>query len=43
MIAKGEITKKGVLSTAIEVPCNAFMDRLNTRGIRINEKIEQSI
>ena len=43
MIVKGEITKKGVLSPAIDVPCDVFMDRLNIRGIKINETIEQPI
>jgi len=43
MIVKGEITKKGVLSTAIDVPCDVFMDQLNTRGIRVTETIEQPI
>ena len=43
MIVKGEITPKGVLSPAIDVPCDLFMDRLNKRGIRVNETIEQSI
>ena len=40
MIVKGEITKKGVLSPAIDVPCDVFMDQLNTRGIKVNETIE---
>jgi len=43
MIVKGEITQKGVLSPALEVPCDLFMDRLNKRGIRVNETIEQLI
>jgi len=43
MIVKGEIKRKGVLSPAIDVPCDAFMDRLNTKGIRIKETIEQPI
>ncbi len=41
MIVKGEITRKGVLSPAIDVPPHLFMDRLNKRGIRVNETIEQ--
>ena len=41
MIAKGEIFRKGVLSPAIDVSCDVFMDRLNKRGIRVNETIEQ--
>jgi saccharopine dehydrogenase-like NADP-dependent oxidoreductase len=42
MIVKGEITKKGVLSPATDVPCDLFMDQLNTRGIKMNETIELS-
>ena len=41
MIVKGEITKKGVLSPALDVPCDLFMDQLNKRGIKVNETIEQ--
>jgi saccharopine dehydrogenase-like NADP-dependent oxidoreductase len=40
MIVKGEITRKGVLSPATDVPCDLFMDQLNKRGIKINETIE---
>jgi len=43
MIVKSEITKKGVLSPAIDVPCDLFMDQLNKRGVRVNETIEQPI
>lgn len=43
MIVKGEITPKGVLSPAIDVPYDLFMDRLNKRGIKVNETIEQQI
>ncbi len=42
MIVKGEITRKGVLSPATDMPCDLFMNELNTRGISINETIEQS-
>ena len=42
MIVKGDITRKGVLSPATDVPCDLFMDQLNRRGIRINETIEPS-
>ena len=42
MIVKGEITSKGVLSPATDVPCDLFMDQLNKRGIKISETIEQS-
>jgi lysine 6-dehydrogenase len=41
MVVNGEITRKGVLSPAIDVPCDLFMDHLNKRGIKINETIEQ--
>jgi saccharopine dehydrogenase-like NADP-dependent oxidoreductase len=40
MIVKGEITGKGVLSPATDVPCDVFMDQLNQRGIKVNENIE---
>jgi lysine 6-dehydrogenase len=43
MIVKGEITPKGVLSPAIDVPYDLFMDRLNKRGIKVNETTEQQI
>ena len=42
MIVKGDITAKGLLSPAADVPCDVFMDRLNNRGIKINETIEPS-
>ena len=32
MIVKGDITRKGVLSPAKDVPCDVFMDQLNKRG-----------
>jgi saccharopine dehydrogenase-like NADP-dependent oxidoreductase len=41
MIVKEEIAGKGVLSPATDVPCDLFMDQLNKRGIKVNEKIEQ--
>jgi lysine 6-dehydrogenase len=40
MIANGEIKKKGILSPAIDIPYNPFMERLRLRGIQISEKIE---
>jgi saccharopine dehydrogenase-like NADP-dependent oxidoreductase len=43
MIVKGEITAKGVLSPAIDVPYDLFLDRLNKRGITVKETIEQQI
>ncbi len=42
MIVKGEITRKGVLSPATDLPCDLFRDQLNKRGIKVNETIEQS-
>ena len=42
MIVRGDITKKGVLSPATDVPCDLFMEQLNKRGIKVNETIEQS-
>jgi saccharopine dehydrogenase-like NADP-dependent oxidoreductase len=42
MIVNGEITEKGVLSPAIDVPCELFLDRLNKKGIKIDETIESS-
>jgi saccharopine dehydrogenase-like NADP-dependent oxidoreductase len=41
MIVRGDITKKGVLSPAKDVPCDTFMDHLNKRGIKVNKTIEQ--
>jgi len=41
MIVNGEITGKGVLSPALDVPCDLFMDQLQTRGINIDERIAQ--
>ena len=40
MIVKGDITKKGVLSPAADVPCDLFMDQLNKRGIKVNKTVE---
>jgi len=40
MIVKEEIAGKGVLSPATDVPCDLFMDQLNSRGINIKETIE---
>jgi saccharopine dehydrogenase-like NADP-dependent oxidoreductase len=42
MIVRGDITRKGVLSPATDVPCDLFMDQLNKRGIKVNETIELS-
>jgi saccharopine dehydrogenase-like NADP-dependent oxidoreductase len=40
MIATGEIAGKGILSPAIHVPYQTFMDRLAERGIVIEEEQE---
>ena len=40
MIARGEITEKGVLAPAVHVPYQPFMDRLAERGIIIEEEKE---
>ena len=42
MIVRGDITRKGVLSPATDVPCDVFMDQLRKRDIEINEMIEPS-
>ena len=42
MIAKGEITQKGVLSPVIDVPCDLFMRQLSKRGINVNKTVEPS-
>ena len=43
MIVKGDITRKGVLSPATDLPCDLFIDQLKKRDIKINETIEQTI
>ena len=40
MIAGGEITEKGILAPAVNVPYQPFMDRLAERGIIIEEEKE---
>jgi saccharopine dehydrogenase-like NADP-dependent oxidoreductase len=42
MIVRGEITKKGILSPATDVPCDLFIDQLKKRSIYISETIEPS-
>ena len=42
MIVNGDITRKGVLSPATDVPYDLFIDQLKKRDIKINETIEQS-
>ncbi|MGD9251229.1 MAG: saccharopine dehydrogenase C-terminal domain-containing protein [Desulfobacterales bacterium] len=41
MLVHGEISSKGVLSPAMDVPCELFLERLKKRGIKVNETIEQ--
>ena len=41
MIARGEITEKGVLSPMTHIPIALFMERLKKRGIIIQEKMEE--
>jgi len=38
MIAKGEITEKGILSPMKHIPYRAFIDALNNRGIIVEEE-----
>ena len=40
MIGSGLITKKGILSPAIDIPYESFMEQLGLRGITIDEKEE---
>jgi lysine 6-dehydrogenase len=42
MIVTGNITGKGVLSPATDVPCELFLKDLEKRGITIKTTIEQS-
>ena len=41
MIVNGEITKKGILSPATDIPGESFITRLTQKGIFINESIER--
>ncbi|WP_020677023.1 saccharopine dehydrogenase family protein [Geopsychrobacter electrodiphilus] len=40
MIAKGEITKKGLLSPALDIPCETFFSELSKRGIKIDTEMK---
>ena len=40
MIVKGEIEKRGLLSPAIDIPCDLFIEGLKNRGIQLSETIE---
>jgi len=41
MIVNGEIATRGILSPALDVPCDSFMDQLHKRGVRVHERISQ--
>jgi len=41
MIVKGEITRKGVLSPAIDIPPEVFLKKLETRGIEMTQVFEK--
>jgi saccharopine dehydrogenase-like NADP-dependent oxidoreductase len=43
MIVTGEIAQRGVLSPAVDVPCDLFLTRLKERGIHVKETVESSI
>ena len=43
MIVKGDITNKGVLSPATDVPCGLFLKVLKKRGIHVKTSIEQPL
>jgi saccharopine dehydrogenase-like NADP-dependent oxidoreductase len=43
MIVNRKIDKKGVLSPALDVPPDLFINELNKRGIKVVESVEQSI
>jgi len=40
MIVYGEIKQKGVLSPAVDIPCQRFLERLKTKGIVVRERID---
>jgi saccharopine dehydrogenase-like NADP-dependent oxidoreductase len=42
MLAGGEIKTRGVLSPAVDLPCDLFLDRLRRRGISVNTTIGPS-
>jgi lysine 6-dehydrogenase len=39
MLGRGEITKKGLLSPAVDVPYEPFMSELAQRGIVVKEEV----
>jgi saccharopine dehydrogenase-like NADP-dependent oxidoreductase len=42
MIVSGEITEKGILSPAIDIPSESFFEYLNQKGIVFEKKIERT-
>jgi saccharopine dehydrogenase-like NADP-dependent oxidoreductase len=40
MLVNGEISGKGVLSPATDIPCESFLSRLKKKGIKVDETIE---
>ncbi len=42
MIVNGQISQKGVLSPAVDIPCDLFLDRLKKRGIHAAQMVEPS-
>ena len=43
MIGRGDITRKGVLSPATDMPCDLFMDQLKKRGIKDLEHANRKV
>jgi saccharopine dehydrogenase-like NADP-dependent oxidoreductase len=43
MIAKGDISAKGVLSPAVHVPCSLFIEQLALRGITFEEEKQELV
>ena len=41
MIVNGKIEKKGVLSSAKDIPPDLFMAELKTRGIKVTDSFER--
>ena len=39
MMGNGQITRKGLLNPAIDVPYEAFMSALSGKGVRLKEEI----
>jgi lysine 6-dehydrogenase len=43
MIGSGQITKKGILSPAIDIPYGLFMAELSRRGIKVKEEVTTDV